>query len=321
MAAFDATHKAHGTAAGANYVDFSKALFDMYVEREFVKRLERKLVASKTGKPSTLPEKAGKNVRWNFMSSPTSGATTPLAEGEDPTAATEFTLNSVTTAVDEYGAFVNFTKELDIEAVSGTLDEILDALAYHAMLTIDTLYLTESANFSVEVDAGVAMSAEALRRARKLLDDSSAEFHPLTGKTAFLGVFSTEAAYDMLGEGAPTWSQAKNELVESQFRTPFEDTPLGSTLYDTMIKISQNIRINTAAAPDDHLNYIYGADAQGVTSLATNLSQPRVIVTRPEEAVDVVLRNRGRAGWWMLYATKVIDSNRAVEILSDVTGT
>ena len=315
MAVFSGTNKAHGTAAGANYVDFSKALFDMYVEREFIKRLERKLVAHKTGKVSTLPEQFGKNVRWNYLSSPTTGATTPLAEGEDPTSATEFTLNSVTAALDEYGAFVNFTKELDVEAVSGTIEEVLDALAYHAMLTIDTLYLTESADFTVEVDAGVAMSAEALRRVRKLLDESQADFHPITGGPMFCGVFHTEQAYDMLGEGAPTWSQAKNELVESNFRTPFEDSPAGSALYDVLVKISQNVR-NVSS---NHLGYVYGKDAQGVSSLATNISQPRVILTRPEDAVDVVLRNRGRAGWWMLYATTTIDSNRAVEVISDVT--
>lgn len=313
----------HGTEAyGGGYVDFAKSLFDMYVERTFIERLEDFLIAHRTAKASTLPDKMGKNVRWNFLSPVTTGSpatTTPLAEGGDPSGSQDFTLNSPEATLLEYGGYTRYTKFLDLTAVSGTLDEIIDAVAFQASLTVDTLFLTECQNITTVVDAGGAMSAEALRTVSQTLVDNRARPHPMSpGGRFYLGVFDTEPAYDMMGEGAPTWVQAKRDDIASVLQTPFEDTPASSAVYGIMVKISQNILVD-GSSPVNNLNYVFGRDSVGAAALATDVMQPSIILTTPEQHVDVVLRNRGTIGFWFLYVAKVLDSNRAVEVLSDVT--
>lgn len=46
------------------------------------------------------------------------------------------------------------------------------------------------------------------------------------------------------------------------------------------------------------------------------MMDPRVIITDPEQRVDVYLRNRGSVGWWVFWATTLIRSNATYEILS-----
>ena len=134
----------------------------------------------------------------------------------------------------------------------------------------------------------------------------------------FIG--STEAIFDMIGEGAPTWVQAKSRDIEAKLLSPLSDAS-DEGLYMTSIRLSQSILRDTATAPDDDKNLLIGKDAFGVSSLDTNALNPQVVLTPPSEAVHVPARNRGTAAWLQYYKSKLVDSNRVVRVLSDATGT
>jgi hypothetical protein len=300
----------------------AKALPDIWVEKIFVEVLRNSLVVYRLGKPSTLVEQAGKKVRWNFFNDPTAITTALGTEGGDQANSTNFSLTSPEATLAEYSGVTEFSKVLLKTAVSGTMEEIIEGLGSQAALSVDTLALTEVANTTVSVNAGAAMTADALRAAVAKALTNKAKPHPSSpGGRFYCFVGSVEACYDMLGEGAPTWSQVKNDQVESAFMTPFDDTPATAAIYGAIVKISTNIQRDTAPTPDDDLNYLFCKDGFGVASLDTETTDPAVIVTMPQERVDVFARNRGHAAWWLYLAFKLIDSNRLIQVKSDATGT
>jgi len=305
-------------------------LQDMYLEQQFVMALRARLVVQRLGKPSTLPENQGKKVRWQFFSNPTA-KTTALTEGATPGSTTDWTTTKAEATLQEFGGYTEFSKFLLKTAISATQEEIAKGLGDEAAITIDRLNLDQlNTATPVQVDAGAAMTVDFLRQGAAKLQQAGqttpgafgpARPHPATpGGQYYCAVLSAEAAYDMLGEGSPTWSQVKNDQIESNLRTPFQDTPASAAAYGCIVKISDNIQRNTTASPDDDNNYIVGADAFGVAALDTNVLDPSLIIIRPEARTDKPLKNTGTAGWWILYAVKVIDTKRYIELLTDATG-
>ena len=305
-------------------------LQDMYLEQQFVMALRARLVVQRLGKPSTLPENQGKNVRWQFFSNPTA-KTSSLTEGGTPPSTTDWTTSKAEATLQEYGGYTEFSKFLLKTGLSATQEEIAKGLGDEAAITIDRLNLDElTTGTPVQVDAGGGMTVDYLRQCAAKLQQAGqttpggfgpAKPHPASpGGQYYIAALSAEAAYDMLGEGTPTWSQVKNDQIESNLRTPFEDTPASAAAYGCIVKISDNIQRDTTTSPDDDLNYVFGADAFGVAALDTNVLDPSLIIIRPEQRTDKPLQNSGTAGWWLLYAVKVIDTLRYVELLSDATG-
>ena len=305
-------------------------LNDMWLEQQFIEALRARLVVQRLGKPSTLPENQGKTVRWQFFNNPTA-KTSNLTEGATPGSTTDWTTTKVEAILLEYGGYTEFSKFLLKTAMSATQEEIAKGLGDEAAITIDRLNLNELAGATpVEVDAGAAMTVDFLRQGAAKLQQAGqttpgafgpAKPHPMTpGGQYYCAVLSAEAAYDMLGEGSPTWSQVKNDLIEANLRTPFEDTPASAAAYGCIVKISDNIQRDAGESPDDDQNYVLGADAFGVASLATNVLDPSLIIIRPEQRTDKPLKNTGTAGWWLLYVAKVIDTKRYIQLLSGATG-
>lgn len=297
-------------------------LQDMFHAKRFVETLRRNLIALPLGTFEDAPRSSGKTVRWQFFSNPTA-ATTPLTEGSTPGTSEDLTTTPITGVLAEYGDYFDVSRLLLSTAASGTKEAIVEAAAYQAALTLDTLVYTDALGDTTNTnDAGTAMKAEDVRQAVQELKNADAKPHRNTpGGRFFCGLFSVEAAYDMMGEGAPVWFQAKSSDYEAALTTPFDGTVPTAALYGAIIKTSTNIPVNTAASPDDHLNYILADNSFGVLSIDSDLMDPQVIITNPEQRVDLPLRNAGTVGWIVWFATNGFDSNRIVEILTDVTGT
>lgn len=306
----------------------------VWVERTFVPVLRSRLQLVPLGRESSLIENNGKTVRWNIFTNPAADSGT-VAEGGTPTNDTQVTTTAITATLSEYGGYSEFSKFLVRTAISGTMEEIIQTLAYKAALSLDVVCMDGLVAASpTSIDAGVAMTADALRRAVADLQGAgqstlgyaaghvgAVEPHPKSpGGAFYCFVASPEAAWDMIGEGAPTWSQAKNDQIESNLRTPLEGTPASSAIYQAIVKITDAFQRDTGTAPDNDLNYLIGKDAFGTVSLASNIMRPEVRVVMPDERIDRVLRNVGYASYWLLFASSVIDANRFTEVLSDATG-
>ena len=301
---------------------------DMWVERTFISALRSNLVVHRLGKPSTLPDHGGKNVRWQFFNNPTANTTAITNEGDDP-AETDFTTTKAEATLAEFGGFSDLSRFMLKAAISATMQEFIEGLGYQAAITIDTLDLTELANTSKVIDAGPAVSADTLRQARGQLRGAGqaalaggrAQPHPATpGGRFFAGVLSEEQGNDMIGEGTPAWFQAKDRDIEGALMLPLDETPATSAIYNVIVKTTSNAQRLTTSSPDDDLGYIVGKEAFGVASLDSNTDNPTVTITTPQQLVSAPARNRGTAAWWILYAVKLIDSNRVIQIKSDATG-
>lgn len=302
----------------------------VWVEKVFIPELRARLQIQPLARESSLTDNQGLVCRWVTLANPTADTAT-IAEGGNPVADTSVAVTAYTATMAEYGGYSDFTKVLVRTAINGTLEGIVRALAYKAALSIDTVLLaTLGGGSPTVVNAGTGMTADALGATAAVLNNSThatatpgapAMPHPKSpGGNMYVGVFSAEAAYDMIREGAPTWSQAKNSQIEDNLRTPLQNTPASSGLYGIIVKISDNIQRDAAQAPDDDRNYVFGADGFGASAVATNLNKPEVRVLSPDERVDLILRNRGRAAYWLLFGNTRLDQTRYVQVLTDATG-
>lgn len=295
------------TSLGANL------LTDVWVEKQFISRLLDSLLAVKLGKPSTLPENMGKVVRWQYSSQP--AVLSSVTDGADPTGNT-WTTVTVTATLGEYKAESAVTRQLLKVGLSAWLEEVVDASAFQMAATFDTVALTALDGSSVSVDAGTAMTAEATRQAVQKLVMANVKPHPVSpGGNFMYGIYSAEAAYDMMGEGAPAWFQVKSADYLNTLVSPFGDDLASSAIYGAIIKLSNAVRQQT----NEDYNVIVGNEALGVASLDTSVIDPRIYVTRPEERVDRAARDQGSIGSYALFAAARLDSNRVVMVKSDVS--
>lgn len=306
-------HITTGSNPGAN------VLQDVYLERFLSALRKRTGVIHPLGKKGTLPEGHGTKVRWQFFNAPVAVTANVTAEGDDP-ADVNHTTTSVEATLEEFGGVTPYSRLLAKSALSGTIEEIIDLLGYQAGLSVEVRTTAEVDGSTTVVNAGTAMTADALRQAVQKLVDNGATANPAVSGQDYCFIGSTEAIFDMIGEGAPTWVQAKSRDIESALLKPLSEAA-NTGLYLSAIKLSQSIQKDTAPTPDDDLNLLIAADAFGVSELDTNAMNPQVTLTTPDANIVAPARNRGVAAWLLYFKAKLVDSNRVVVVKSDATGT
>lgn len=291
-----------------------------YDVKTFVETLRETLQLLKFGRRNDPPRMEGKVIRWNqFAQGVTAVDTTAITEGGEPTASTDFSSTGTTATLLEYGGVTEFSKFLDLTALSGTRQEFVKGLAHKAALSIDRLISIELLNATNTNNEGVALTADGLRKAVIELQDNDARPHAATPGGAFYPfVGSVEQVYDVFGEGSPAWFQARTKDLE--LASPKDSVAPGAAIYNVLMYITTSIPRDTTQTPDDDLGYMFGAEPFGVSSLDSDIMEPRIIITEPEALVSAPLRNRGTAGYWFLFVAKILDQNQLVEILSDATG-
>lgn len=287
-----------------------------FMAKRFVETLENRLIVLQLADKEDTPRSSGKTVQWQYFANP-AAATSALTEGADPSTAITISTTAITGVLQEYGAYYDVSRLFLGTATSGTKEAMVKRLAYNAAHTIDTLCSTLALQDTTNTqDAGVAMTAEAIRAAVLKLEDADAMTHPSTpGGSYYAGVLSPEAAYDMMGEGAPTWFQAKSNDFRDSLVTPFRDSVPTAAVYNCLIKTSNNVQ---QAATQDN-NYVIAGNSFGALSFESDLMNPRIIDTSPEALVSAPLRNRGTIGWHINFDAALFDSNRVVEVYSDVS--
>jgi hypothetical protein len=291
----------------------------------FVEALRRKAIVVQFGRRNDIPRHGGVVARWQYFTYP-SANTGALTEGTDPTNSVDMDATAVTATIATYGDYFELSDIFEIATLSGTRQEFVKGAGYQAGLSLDALALTGLASATNINNAGAALKADDLRLAASELDGGTtgglvAEKHPLTpGGQFFAGIFSAEACYDLIGEGTPTWYQAKVQAFEDNLTTPLQDTPASSAVHNVMVKKSSTILRNTSTSPDDDQNYILAKDAFGVTALDNNILDPELAIVPAVPSHASPLGMRSSIGWKVRFATKIIDNNRLVEVLTDATG-
>lgn len=288
-----------------------------YLQKIFEDPLHRDCVAVPLGKQADLPKGMGKTVRWNRMNNPTA-ATTALTEG-DPAEATTLTTATVTATLADYGTFYSYSEFLELTAISGTIPEIVEQCGYQAALTVETLVYQQALTDNTQIDAGTALAAENIRVASATLHGLDAPHHPASpGGAYYCGIFSPEQVYDMMGEGAPTWVQAKNKEIEGSMYGPWGGgTVANAAIYDVIIKASTVV--TTQSASTEEFGYVIGKGNFGTAMVGPGTPiSPAVYVTPPSARVDRPLRDQGTIGWKVYFVSELLYANTGREIKSDI---
>jgi N4-gp56 family major capsid protein len=294
----------------------ANVLAPAYLQKIFEDPLHADLVATPLGKPADLPKGMGKTVRWNRMNNPTA-ATTALTEG-DPSEATTLTTATVTATLKDYGTFYSYSEFLELTAISGTVPEIVEQCGYQAALTVETLTYQLALTDNTQVDAGTALAADSIRTVLGTLHGLDAKHHPQTpGGRYYAGIFSPEQVYDMMGEGAPTWVQAKQTTIEGGMYGPWDGTVANCSIYDCIIKASTVVTTQSAAS--EEFGYIIGKGNFGTAMIGPGTPMsPAVYITPPSARVDRPLRDQGTIGWKIYYSAELLYANTGREVKSDI---
>lgn len=285
-----------------------------FLEKKFVSELKKKLLAARLGVDSTIGTGMGATVvRWQYFGVPTA-LTTSLTEGDDTATSTNHTTTTAEAILGEYEGITKFSRRLMITALSGTMSKFSELLGYQAALTIDSLVLQEIDGTTTTVDSGTAMTADAVRQGVRALEVEDAQPHRSTGGQNFVGIFHADSLYDMLGEGTPAWFQAKDAQVAHAYVNPFKDTMPSAGLYNAILFKSNNIQ-NVSS---EYLNVLVADDSFGVAALDSNVIQPRVIPTWPDDNVASPGRVYGFLAWWIYFATEIFDVKRVAVVKADI---
>ncbi len=307
-------------AAREDTTTFASAVDTLFIDR-WLAILKTRIVIVPMATQSRMSDNQGLDVQWVLLDQPVSDPLAIANEGDDPTD-THATDSLATGTMVEFGGVTPFSKVLIRSAISGTLEQMIDFLGHAGARTMDDVTADAADASGTAVDAGTAMTVDALRQgAQTLVNNGALPLNITPGGRYYGFAGSTEACYDMIGEGTPTFMQTKNNDVESAFMLPLQDTPTTAGVYGCLIKICQNIRRNDTPTPEDDLNLLVAQDGIGTASIDTNTLQPSVTVTMPQDLVSAPARNRGTIAWWALFVAVLLDANRVVVISSDATGT
>jgi len=260
------------------------------------------------------PRSSGKQVAWARMAN-VSAKTTPLSEGSDPTSATDLTATIINATLQEFGGYFEPAKLFLSTATNGTKQQIVEAAAHEAAITLDTLCFTEALQDTTDInDSSTVLILQDMLDDAAALRGNAAKPHPATpGGRFYAGIYSATALFDMMGEGSAIWGTVKRDDYGASWDTPFLGTPVTAAVAGILPKISQNIQTSTTL----DLNYVVAKQGFGATSIDGDMMNPQVIITDPEERKDKPLRNSGTIGWWSAFAANLLDSNQVVERTTD----
>jgi hypothetical protein len=244
------------------------------------------------------------------------------AVSDDTPTTVTITTATVTATLLDYSATYPYSRFLELTAIEDTIPEIVSTAGYQVSLTADTICYSSALTNFTQINGGVAMTAEVLRSSVSTLDGLDAVPNPVAEAMGgrYCATFSPEQAYDMMGEGAPTWWQAKNLQVEPTFKTPWDGTPASAMLYNTFIKTSTVVSTASLTSGGQEFGYVIGGAAFGTVFLGPgDPRSPRVIITTPEQRVDRAGRDQGTIGTWFLFAAIDLNPNNARELATNIT--
>ena len=296
-----------------------------YYEKRFLMRAEENFVYEQLGMPGRIPKGEGKTVVWNKITNPTV-KDTALTEATDPTpAGMSATLVSATLA--QYGNYERVSDLLELTAIDGTVKEIMDALAYEAAKTIDTVIrdaistgglaiiataaYSNSAGFTPtrnSINADDTFAVSDLRRAVRQLNRMAAKPHT---KDRFVAVAHPDVIFDLQGD--TNWVNA-HIYTEKGINAVYNGE--AGELYGTRFIMTQQAPVLTnsgSAGTEVYLTHVMGKEFFGVSklqNLATYVDSPS-----PRSA----LRLFSYIGWKASFAVKVLNDSFAARVESAAT--
>lgn len=285
-----------------------------YYDQLFLMRSEENFVYKPLGRKGRIPKHEGKTVVWTRFTNPTA-KTTALTEGTDPTP-TGLSATTVSATVTQYGNYEQVTDLLELTAIDGTIEEIMEVLAYEAAKTIDTVvrnvvnagglvqYASGVASQNSLVSTNVVQVADIRKAVRKL---STMGAKPHSGGD-YVAIAHPDVIYDLQGDtnwvNAHTYTEKGISGIFSgetgrMYRTRWIETA------------NQSILTNSGSAGTEvYQTMIIGKDFFGVSDLQdlkTYVHSPSLL--SPLELYSDI-------GWKASFATAVLNDSFAIRLES-----
>jgi N4-gp56 family major capsid protein len=176
----------------------------VFYDRKAIAALENTLFLYYGCDQKQMPDRSGVAMQI-FDYSKMAANTTPVTEGTPPTGQT-LTQNTRTINLSQYVDYVSFSDKVVLTAISDTVTEGSERLAYRGALTVDTLINAEldgaansTAAATIDINDGSYMTAAISRRCAQSLQ--SVDVKPKANGLYF-GVIHTLAAFDMINDYA-----------------------------------------------------------------------------------------------------------------------
>lgn len=285
-----------------------------YYEKRFLVRSEENFIFEGLGNAGKIPANQGKTVVWNRMVNPTA-KTTALTEGTDPTPS-GLSASIVSATVSQYGNYEQVTDLLEVSAIDGTVEEVIDVLAYEAAKTIDQTIVNEISGGGTQLLAsGVAarnslvatdtLTVKDVRKAVRELNKFSARPHT---RDKFVATAHPDVIFDLQGD--TNWVNA-HVYTEKGIDAVYNGE--AGDIYGTRFVMTQMAPVLTnsgSAGAEVYLTHVMGKDFFGVSKLQ-NL-ETYVDSPSPRSA----LRLYSDIGWKASYAVATLNDSFCVRIES-----
>lgn len=316
--------------------DIPQEYSSLYMEK-FLRTAQARIVYLKYAQASestvSLPENGGsmsaKWRRWENLAV----NTTPLGESITPEGADMSVTEVIGTAL-QYGNYVRFSDVVKKTSIDPIIVKMGERLAYNMQQTMDTVARTALQAGSNFIYAGTAVSkvtvattdyitTTMIRKAVRLLEGNDTMTYtqdmilPSTGinttpvPAAFIGITHTDISYTLRG--------LTGFIPVEKYARPGEALPgeIGAYAQVRFIATTQASIYTAAGASgqDVYGTLIFGTDAFGavnVDTLTTNL----IINELGSGGSSDPLHQRGTVGWKSAFATKILNSDFMVELIS-----
>ena len=265
---------------------------------------------------NTHPKGEGKTIQWNRYS-PLAAATTPLAEGLNPSEV-DLTAAQVTAALSEYGNVIKITKLLKltsidkdatekVEVLGQNLGETIDTLDREALFAGATVQLANGKTALTAIAATDTMSATEVRKAVRTLQVNKAMKYP---DGYFIGKIGPYTEFDIKGD--TTWV---NAATYSDVKKLYQGE-VGSLYGVRFVNVTnQKSESSTVTV---YSNFIHGANAFAKYDLSGDV--PKLYIKVPDESDTSNPTDRySTIGWAGSYVAKVLISEWVLNVKTGAT--
>ena len=174
----------------------------VYYDRKAIAALEKTLFLYPACDQKSMPDRSGVAMQI-FDYSAMSANTTPATEGT-PGAGQTLTQNTRTLNLSQYVDYLSFSDKVVLTAISDTVAEGAERLAYRGALTVDNLIAEEAdaacntyTTGQIDVNDGTYFTASLSRRAAQSLH---AYDHPTKANGKYFGVIHSLQAFDLIND-------------------------------------------------------------------------------------------------------------------------
>lgn len=281
----------------------AEAMQDEVYSRRFLTALRANLLLKQFGLKDSLPLRSGTVVKWPRVERITTAYTTAM-EGQDP-ATTALSVNSVSAQLAEYKQAFRLSDLFQKSSVPGTMEEIMDAIAFKAAEDMDTiirnkvytaggsgLLQSDEVHRSTLTQTGQHyLTLNFVREGVRRLEAGNV---PTFGNGLYVALVHPDAKYDLQGDS--TW-QSFQQYTETGVGRAYQGkigTNFGVEFFVSTQTYKGTNKIISAGRSDNlYQTFVFGQDHTGISQLTGE--DIDIIVKNPAPAS--VLNSYGTAGY------------------------